>query len=129
MANMTESIPPHRILRDIYRNYELFKDYVANTGNHVIEHGYYTYNEDGSIKTREIVTISFWDLHKGLAELSPRKAQAVYHNVIRDKKQKEVADEMGITTVSVGQYVQSAMESIARDYFAEQITSEKVDRD
>jgi predicted transcriptional regulator len=35
-------------------------------------------------------------------------------------KQKDVADVMGITTVSVGQYVESGFAQIAKEYFAEE---------
>ncbi len=61
-------------------------------------------DEDGGIH-KETISISFWDLHRGIKELTPRKREALYWNVIRDQKQKDVAARMGITTVSVGQYV------------------------
>jgi DNA-directed RNA polymerase specialized sigma24 family protein len=116
----TEAIPLHRILREVYRHYLEFRDHVSRTGEHVIDHGYFIYNDDGvTIKDRIAVTISFWDLHRGLKELSPRKREAVFHNVILDKKQRDVAEEMGITTVSVGQYVEQAMLQLSKVYFAE----------
>ena len=59
-----------------------------------------------------------WDLQGALKNLSARKREAVYYNVILDKKQKDVADIMGITTVSVGQYVEQAMMQLAEEYFA-----------
>lgn len=116
----TEPIPLHRVLREVYRHYLEFRDHVSRTGKHVIEHGYFIYEDDGvTIKGREMVTISFWDLYNGLKDLSPRKREAVFHNVILDKKQRDVAEEMGITTVSVGQYVEQAMLQLSQLYFAE----------
>lgn len=117
----TQPEPLHRILREVYKNYTTFKDYVITHGEHIIEHGYFTYEEDGeTVKSKESVTISFWDLDAGLGELSKRKREAVMLNVILDQKQKDVAEIMGITTVSVGQYVDQAMQQLAKKYFAEQ---------
>ena len=96
-----------------------FRDYVSGTGNSVIEHGYFVYPEDG--ERRKInITVSFWDLHSGLKDLSPRKREAVFYNVILDWKQRDVAKKMGITTVSVGQYVEQAMIQLSERYFAEE---------
>lgn len=93
---------------------------VSATGESVFEHGYFVYEEDGkTIKDRVAITISFWDLHNALDKLSKRKREAVYYNVILDWKQRKVAEEMGITTVSVGQYVEQAMLQLADHYFAE----------
>jgi DNA-directed RNA polymerase specialized sigma24 family protein len=114
-----EEIPRHRILREVYRHYLEFRQYVGNTGNHVIEHGYFIHNEDGS-KTKVSISVSFWDLFEGLKDLSPRKREAVWYNVILDQKQRDVATKMAITTVSVGQYVEQAMIQLAERYFAEE---------
>lgn len=62
--------------------------------------------------------ICFMDLKDALRKLSPRKREAIYYNVILDMKQKDVAEKMGITTVSVGQYVESGFAQIAKEYFA-----------
>lgn len=117
-GKLTEEIPKHRVLREVYRHYLEFRQYVSDTGNHVIEHGYFIYNEDGSIKDKIAVTISFWDLFSGLKDLSPRKREAVWYNVILDQKQRDVAKKMNITTVSVGQYVEQAMLQLSERYFA-----------
>lgn len=115
----TDPIPLHRLLREIYRNYLRYRTYVADTGIHVIEHGYYTYEDDGeTIKNHYNATISFWDLHRGVKDLSERKKEAFLYNVIFDMKQVDVAAIMGITTVSVGQYVEQAMLSLSKEYFA-----------
>lgn len=37
--------------------------------------------------------------------------------MVQDMKQREVADIMGITTVSVGQYVEAAVMQLAQEYF------------
>lgn len=123
-GKLSEPIPRHRILREVFRHYLEFRQYVSDTGNHVIEHGYFTYNDDGTIKDKISVTISFWDLFNGLKELSPRKREAVWYNVILDQKQRDVAKLMQITTVSVGQYVEQAMLQLSEKYFAEESTNE-----
>src|SRR3954467_1395880 len=124
-GKLTEEIPQHRVLREVYRHYLEFRQYVSDTGNHVIEHGYFLYNDDGSIKQKIGVTISFWDLFHGLKYLSPRKREAVWYNVILDQKQRDVATKMQITTVSVGQYVEQAMLQLSERYFAGDLTQSK----
>lgn len=116
---LTEPIPLHRVLREIYRHYPEYRDLVSATGESVIDHGYFIYNDDGTVKGKVCLSISFWDLHGGLKELSKRKREAVFYNVILDWKQKDVAEQMGITTVSVGQYVEQAMLQLSEKYFAE----------
>lgn len=118
-GRLTEEIPQHRILREVYRHYLEYRQYVSDTGNHVIDHGYFLYDDDGNIKEKISVTISFWDLFNGLKDLSPRKREAVWYNVILDQKQRDVAKKMAITTVSVGQYVEQAMLQLSERYFAE----------
>lgn len=125
----TKPHQPHKILRDIYRHYLEYRDLVTSpqldaTGgvrasDGVIEHGYFIYNEDGSIKEKRHLTLSFWDLHDALPKLSERKREAVFYNVILDWRQVDVAERMGITTVSVGQYVDQAMQQLAKTYFVE----------
>lgn len=100
-----ENMPIYKLLRETLRHYTEFKAHVAATGQHVIEY--------------KGIEISFLDLEKGISELSPRKKEALLHNVIFDKKQKDVAKIMGITTVSVGQYVDGAVQQLAIRYFAE----------
>lgn len=126
-GKITEEIPKHRILREVYRHYLEFRQYVSDTGNHVIEHGYFIYNDDGSIKDKVVVKISFWDLFNGLKNLSPRKREAVWYNVILDQKQRDVAQRMKITTVSVGQYVEQAMLQLSDHYFADEQEEEDVE--
>ena len=58
------------------------------------------------------VAFDFWDLHRGIEQLAPRKREALYWNVIMDQKQKDVAKKMAITTVTVGQYVEHAMKQL-----------------
>lgn len=109
----TEPIEPAKVLREVLRHYTEFRTHVGNTGDHVIEHSYFIYKPD--LKTpRGKVTIgfSFWDLHRGIKQLSPRKREALFYNVILDWKQKDVAEKMGITTVSVGQYCMSSVHQL-----------------
>lgn len=127
----TERIPKHKLLRDVYRHYYEFKDYVSLTGQHVIDHVYPVYDDDGMLVEKVEIAISFYDLQEGLLPqeqggvLSTRKLQAVQLNVIRDLRQRDVAEMMGITTVSVGQYVDQAMLQIARKYFPEDYEDEE----
>jgi DNA-directed RNA polymerase specialized sigma subunit len=95
----------HRLLREIVRNYLVFEDYCSQYGTYTIEH--------------KGITVSFLDLHNALKTLSPRKKEAIYYNVILDWKQKDVAEKMGITTVSVGQYVDQGMVQLCKSYFLE----------
>lgn len=115
----TEAIPLHRVLREVYRHYSEFRRFFTDTGKHVIEHSYLVYDDSGKLTQKETVTVSLWDLQTGLKELSPRKREAFFYNVIMDLKQREVADRMGITTVSVGQYVEAAMLQLSQKYFSE----------
>lgn len=97
----TNTTPRHRLLREVFRHYTEFHQLFTSTGQDTIEYGPFS--------------ISLWDLQDALKPqnkggiLSDRKLEAVYYNVILDKKQKDVAEIMGITTVSVGQYVEQAM--------------------
>ena len=97
----------HLILREIFRHYLDFYDYYKRTGHHTITH--------------KGLTISFLDLKRTLeiVNLADRKMQAFVLNVLEDKKQKEVADIMGITTVSVGQYVKAACEQLSEQYWTD----------
>lgn len=93
----------HRVLREVLRNYLVFEEYFKQHGKHVISH--------------KGLEISFLDLQDSLKNLSPRKKEALYYNVIMDWKQKDVAKRMNITTVSVGQYVEQACLQVADWYF------------
>lgn len=85
----------------------MFEDLCKQSGKWTIDH--------------KGLTLSFLDLQDALRDLSPRKREAVYYNVVLDLKQKDVAKKMGITTVSVGQYVEAAMLQISKHHFAEMI--------
>lgn len=120
---LTKEKPLHIVLREILRHYLEFKQHVANTGDHVIEHSYYIYDDEdpkvGKPVDKRTVSISFWDLHDKLKMLSARKRQAVFYNVILDWKQKDVARVMNITMASVGQYVDQSCKALADEYFKE----------
>ena len=105
---MTALVEKDKILREVYRNYSQFKEYVRATGKDTIEY--------------KGLTISFFDLDKNINKLSPRKKEAFYLNVIVDMKQKDVAEIMGITCVSVGQYVAQACQQLAELYFEGETT-------
>jgi len=113
----------HKILREAYRHYIDIRDYVSRTGRDIIEHPVEI--EEGSGEYIPL-TISFSDLKYGLNSLAPRKREAFFLHIILDWKQKDVAKKMGITTVSVGQYVDAAAMQLAKRYFAEMETLESV---
>jgi hypothetical protein len=119
MAKKEDKFQPHRILREVYRHYYEFEALFQSQGVHTIDHGVTVNGEFYPI------TLSFFDLRDGLRPqseggvLSDRKLQAVMLNVIRDMKQADAAALMGITTVSVGQYVEHACEQLAKTYFPE----------
>lgn len=127
VAKQSGVIPQHRVLREVLRHYTEFREMVGGYGQSgqgadgrkdTLDHSYWAIDEDGNRK-KITIEISFWDLQEGLKELAPRKRQAIWHNVIEDKKQKDVAKLMGITTVSVGQYVEAGVTQLAKRYFAE----------
>ncbi len=115
------------ILREAYRNYLTFKQYVTDTGRDVIE---YAVPESEDSEVWVPISICFSDLERALklfkdgtvAEntiLSSRKEQAFLLNVIMDQRQEDVAEQMGITTVSVGQYVKQACLQLSEYYFGD----------
>lgn len=133
--------PEHRVLREIFRHYIEFRDHVAQGNDHFLEHTYLAPVEGeiqecpkqprahkehegldmecrlcGAELRRYTVSFDFWDLHRGLKELAPRKREALFHNVICDLKQKDVAQIMGITTVTVGQYVEHAFRQLINQH-------------
>ena len=117
--SVEKEISPHRILREVYRNFRQFQEFVSATGKDVIEHAYVVEDPETGERRKVAITISYSDLLDRLNELSDRKREAVLYNVIMDMKQRDVAEIMKITTVSVGQYVDTAMEQLAESYFAE----------
>lgn len=136
-------MPKHRVLREIFRHYTEFREYVAQGNSPVLEHTYLVPVKgvpeecpdnpnaskpkphkavemhciwcDGEMK-RITVSFNFWDLRRGLEDLAPRKREALFHNVIMDQKQKDVAKTMGITTVTVGQYVDHAFKQLVEEH-------------
>lgn len=104
-----------KILKELYKHYIDYQDFVSRTGQDVIE----VWRTDSNGEP-QAVWISFSDLKEGVSELAPRKKEAFLLHIIFDKKQREVADIMGITTVSVGQYVEAALAQLSKRYFAEE---------
>lgn len=102
--------PRHRIIRECLRHYLEIEQLAGE------QQSSQKYITDYSIDYGD-VSISFLDLQGCLKKLSKRKKEAVFYNVILDWKQKDVAEKMGITTVSVGQYVEQACLQIEGDLF------------
>lgn len=100
-----EDIPLYLAVREILRHYLEFESQFHETGSFDINCG--------------VLSINFLQLQGCLKSLSPRKKQAIFYNVILDKKQKEAGDIMGISTVSIGQYVEVGCRAIAKDLFPE----------
>lgn len=125
------------VLREILRHYSEFREYVAQGNSPDLEHTYLAPVEGvpaecpgnpkakkehealemkcvycGGGMRRVSCSFNFWDLHRGMTEVAPRKREAIMWNVIYDKKQKDVAKIMKITTVTVGQYVMHGMKSL-----------------
>lgn len=96
----------HRFLREAMRHYYEFGELFSQTGKSVV-------------RGPEGMEICFLDLKDGFERLSPRKREAIHYNVMLDMRQKDVAEIMGITTVSVGQYVESGFTQFAEEYFNE----------
>jgi hypothetical protein len=136
--------PEHRVLREVFRHYTEFREYVAQGNNPVLEHTYLVpitgvpgqcpenpkANKEhealemacvycGGPMRRVTVSFNFWDLHRGLKDLAPRKREALFYNVILDQKQKDVAKTMTITTVTVGQYVEHAFRQLISSHIIE----------
>jgi len=114
------SMPRHRVLREVLRNYTVYETLCATnadrdpgTGMGRISSDMWEIDHDGMV-------INFLDLKGCLKDLSPRKREAVFYHVILDWKQKDVATQMGITTVSVGQYVEQGMLQIAKKLWPEE---------
>jgi DNA-directed RNA polymerase specialized sigma24 family protein len=126
----TEETPPHRVLKEILRNYISWRDHLASRGfqDDVIEHSYFVAdNSTDPPGIRKVtLSISFSDLQNCLLPqskggvLSERKREALLYNIVFDWKQKDVAAKMGITPVSVGQYADLALRQLAKLYFTEE---------
>ncbi len=106
---MAKTLPRHRVLREVIRNYTVWESLCSQTGEYTISHGE--------------VTLSFLDLQGCLKKLSPRKKEAVFFHVILDWRQRDVAEHMGISMVTVGQYAEQACLQIAKqiwpDFYAD----------
>lgn len=128
----TEEVAPHRVLREVLRNYLSWRDHLAFNGfqDDVIEHSYYIADEpdpedgEGTPSLRKVtLTVSFSDLQNSLKSqdkggvLSERKREALLYNVVFDWLQKDVATKMKITPVSVGQYTDLALRQLSKRYF------------
>ena len=96
---------PHKIVREVLRHYLEFEKLASNEDSNAM------FISDYTIEYGDYM-ISFLDLQGCLRDLSPRKKEAVFYNVILDWKQAKVAELMGIKTVTVGQYVEQACQQI-----------------
>ena len=134
----------HKILRNVYRNYISFKDHVTyrrdkgdeefiTAGTHADDCPFWERIDPKVPKNKRNLKapctcgfleegplmLSLSDLKYGIEQLAPRKKEAFFYNVILDWSQDETAKKMGITTVSVGQYIDAACDQLAQRYFAE----------
>jgi hypothetical protein len=59
----SEVMPPHRFLREVFRHYLEYREYVANGGDHVLEHskmGMYTRRQSPSPSGIYTVDLKNW---------------------------------------------------------------------
>jgi hypothetical protein len=124
---------PHKVLREVLRNYLSYRDHLAFHGDDVIEHSYVAWDADGTPR-KVTLAVSFSDLQNSLRPqsrggvLSERKREALLYNVVFDWRQQDVAERMGITPVSVGQYADLALRQLAKRYFtADELAASKFD--
>ncbi len=131
MSKTAELAKSHIAIREATRNFSEWQALVAQTGDYIVE---------GDTSDRGVIAISFYDIAKIIDayspviwrhnkypvfpdddpfELSQRKKEAIYYNVIRDLLQRDAAAIMGITTVSVGQYVESGFVQITNRLFGD----------
>lgn len=130
-----KDLQPHIVLREAYRHWYEFQELVKHSvpdppsgkygGQKVALNAQYGGLRD--VIEFKGIELSFFDLERALRDtkLPDRKKEAFILNVIEDKLQREVADIMGISVVSVGQYVQQACLRIAATYFGCSIDSIK----
>lgn len=110
------------ILREAVRHYDEFEYLFIQSGIDLIEHkGIAISLFDLKLIVEVCTPIDVCDIPYSIEfkltdpfGLSPRKKEAIYWNVIKDEKQLDVARRMGITTVSVGQYVDNGFLLISR---------------
>lgn len=99
--------PEHEVvIKEMYRNRDSIKDFREFSGKDVIEYKGY------------LMAASELDL-MNLKILAQREREAFFLNVVLDLKQQDTADIMGISTVSVGQYVVTASQKLCRLHFPE----------
>jgi predicted DNA-binding protein (UPF0251 family) len=122
----------HKILREAYRNFLTWRDIITYPEDSEPPYTItYRVPKDKDSNEYVPVTISFVDLARALKSyegelksegtvLSARKEQAFFLNVLRDLRQKDVAEIMGISMVSVGQYVDQGMLKLCKYYFGEE---------
>jgi len=137
-------MPLHRVVREVLRSYTSLKQATpdeweqticrvigcVNTRSvrHRIQEDYGSERQIEAAKGHDgacyLISISLMDLQGCLKDLSPRKREAVFYHIILDWKQKDVAARMGITTVSVGQYVEQGMLQIAKKLWPQEYEQE-----
>lgn len=108
---------PHRLLREILRNYDSFKQVCEQTGEFCLEYRlgetviFIGLPEVESVKSCILTGI-------GRVSLPEQHRRALLLNVFKDMTQKEVGAIIGgVKPVVVGQLVEVACEDLARQYF------------
>lgn len=122
--------PLHLVLRELVRSYSTLKTSNIKDWNNSVCRikgcaNVYSGEEGPMIRKGhdgpcDLVHINLMDLQGCLKNLSKRKKEAVFYNVICDMKQKDAAAIMGITTVSVGQYVEQSMLQMAKELWPDE---------
>lgn len=68
------------------------------------------------------IDINYFDMLTALSKINDiplKKREAFYLNVILDMKQKDVAQKMGVSPVTIGQHVTSVCRALEEVYFAD----------
>lgn len=110
-------LKPHRLLREVLRNFDSFKAVCEQSGEFSIE---YRLGETVIfVGLTEVIAARNCILSgDGAVRLPENHRKALLLNVLKDMTQKDVGSRIGnVKPVIVGQYVELACEDLARHYF------------
>jgi len=108
---------PHRLLREVLRNFESFKQVCQQSGEFALV--YRLGDTEVHMGLTEVEAIRHCILTgEGPVEVPQQHRSALLLNVLRDMTQKEVGVLIGnVKPVMVGQFVELSCEDLARHYF------------
>lgn len=108
---------PHRLLREVLRNFDSFNQVCQQSGEFALV--YRLGETDVHVGLTEVAAVRNCILTgEGPVALSEQHRSALLLNVLKDMTQKEVGVLIGnIKPVVIGQYVELSCEDLARHYF------------